>query len=286
MNRNLVIAAAVALAWAAPSDARVTKVIVDSKVSPAFCAVRPAARRDAAGVPDLRRRRASTKRSPAAPSASSTRTTRRTRRSPTSRRRSARRRARGGRVRRHLPHRQADRHVEVERPDVARRAEPRRPHHHQYRPAHAGRRRPVERVAGRQRRRHGGSRECLERDAGYAGQQRVGRHAGDHRHDREDLRPHHQPQRPQRGAAERDGQSHPVLPGRTRPTTRARCSRSAPRRRSTATFTEGRHGAERRLEVLRRRHVRRADAGDHAAGAALPQGRASTRPSSTSSSTR
>jgi len=41
MNRNLVIAAAVALAWAAPSDARVTKVIVDSKVSPAFCAVPP-----------------------------------------------------------------------------------------------------------------------------------------------------------------------------------------------------------------------------------------------------
>jgi hypothetical protein len=42
MNRNLVMAAALALAWATPSDARVTKVIVDSKVSPAFCVPPPA----------------------------------------------------------------------------------------------------------------------------------------------------------------------------------------------------------------------------------------------------
>ncbi len=41
MNRNLAIAAALALAWAAPGEARVTKIVVDQKVSPAFCTGTP-----------------------------------------------------------------------------------------------------------------------------------------------------------------------------------------------------------------------------------------------------
>jgi deferrochelatase/peroxidase EfeB len=41
MNRNLVLAAAIALAWAAPGEARVTKIVVDQKVSPAFCTGTP-----------------------------------------------------------------------------------------------------------------------------------------------------------------------------------------------------------------------------------------------------
>ena len=41
MNRKLAIAAAVALAWASPSEARVTKIVIDQTVSPAFCTGTP-----------------------------------------------------------------------------------------------------------------------------------------------------------------------------------------------------------------------------------------------------
>ncbi|HWM42769.1 MAG TPA: alpha/beta hydrolase domain-containing protein, partial [Burkholderiales bacterium] len=41
MKRNLAIAAAIALAWGASSEARVTKIVIDQKVSPAFCTGTP-----------------------------------------------------------------------------------------------------------------------------------------------------------------------------------------------------------------------------------------------------
>jgi hypothetical protein len=41
MKRNLAIAAALALAWAAPGEARVTKIVIDAAVSPAFCSGTP-----------------------------------------------------------------------------------------------------------------------------------------------------------------------------------------------------------------------------------------------------
>ena len=41
MKRNLAIAAAIALAWGASSEARVTKIVIDTKVSPAFCSGTP-----------------------------------------------------------------------------------------------------------------------------------------------------------------------------------------------------------------------------------------------------
>ena len=103
-------------------------------------------------------------------------------------------------------------------------------------------------------------------------QQRMGRGAGDHRHDRQDLRPHHQPHRAQRGAAERDGQSDSVLPGE-HDRQHGRGAHDPHQGDDQRQVHRGRNGAEQRLEVLRRRHVRRADAGDHAAGAALSQGR-------------
>ena len=41
MTRNLVLAAAIAVVWVVPADARVTKIVIDQRVAPAFCAVPP-----------------------------------------------------------------------------------------------------------------------------------------------------------------------------------------------------------------------------------------------------
>ena len=104
---------------------------------------------------------------------------------------------RQGRVHRELLHRQAGRHVAVERPDVARRAQPRRPNHDHRRSAQLARRRTLERLAGRQRRRQRRSRPTRRRCRPVTPvDQRVGQGAGAHRRDRADLRPHHQSQRP------------------------------------------------------------------------------------------
>ena len=111
---------------------------------------RPRCRRLSAAPPSAAP--AATRRSPAAPSASSTRATATTRSSTTSSSRRGTRRQ--GRVHDDVPHRQAGRHVEEQPPAMARRAEPRRPHHDRRVRAQRRRHRPQQRLAGRQLRRH------------------------------------------------------------------------------------------------------------------------------------
>ena len=122
-------------------------------------------------------------------------------------------RAGQGRVRRELPHPQADGHEPGERAAVARRPESWR------------QRRFLERLvrvretftcsaAGRATTRvpppcRRTSHLCAP---DYPGQQSLGEDAGGHRRDRADIRPNHQSQRHQ-SAAQRDGQPNPVLPG-------------------------------------------------------------------------
>ena len=103
-----------------------------------------------------------------------------------------------------------------ERADVARRAQPRRAHHHR---TDLRAQSDIGLSSGWQGDNAGATRgpgQCVRRPgAGHAQHQRMGKDAGAAGVTGHDLRPHHQPQRSQR-SPERDGQSDSVFPGERR----------------------------------------------------------------------